>query len=259
MNILFIADIVGRPGLKAVEHVYPRIRDEESIDITIANGENAAAGKGLLPADADFLFDMGIDVITSGNHIWNKQKLFEYFESRPALLRPANYPASCPGRGFCLVEAGGVTIGILNLQGRSFLQPIDCPFLCADAAIDTLRNAGAGIIVTDFHAEATAEKIALGYYLDGRASAVIGTHTHVQTADERILPNGTAFITDAGMTGPMDSVIGMDREVAIKRFLTQMPQYYKVAANDVVFSGVVISIDPITGKANSIRRVSLPL
>lgn len=255
LNILFIADIVGKPGLQAVERIYPLLRDREGIGFTIANGENAAAGKGLLPKDADMLFDLGIDVITSGNHIWGKPKLFDYFPSRPTLLRPANYPESCPGKGSCLVEVAGATVGVLNLQGRSFLQPIDCPFQRADAIIAGLTSAGADIIIIDFHAEASAEKIALAYYLDGRVSALIGTHTHVQTADERILARGTAFITDAGMTGPKDSVIGMDKEVALKRFLTQMPQYYKVAAGDIVFSGVIVEIDLVTRAATGIRRV----
>lgn len=258
-NILFIADIVGKPGLKAVEALYPVLKEKYTVGFTVANGENAAAGKGIRPKDADFLFDLGIDVITSGNHIWSKDKIFDYFDSHPRLLRPANYPESCPGSGvYTGTASGGTQIGVINVQGRSFLYPLECPFRTTAALISRLRAEKTRVILVDFHAEATAEKMALGWYIDGTAAAVIGTHTHVQTADEQILAKGTAYITDAGMTGPVDSVIGMDKETAINRFVTLMPQHYKTADGEACLNGVVISVDTLSGKATGIKRINIP-
>jgi len=259
IKILYIADIVGEAGYKvALTHISD-IQKKYSIDLTIANGENAASGRGLTKKIAESLFDLGIDVITSGNHIWHREKFFPMLNEHPYILRPLNYPPNCPGHGSCIIKVDqNYQFGIINLQGRSFMYPIDCPFRSADSEIKRLKNIGVNGIIVDFHAEATAEKVALGWYLDGRVSAVIGSHTHVQTADERILPGGTAYISDAGMTGSFDSVIGMDIEVSIRRFLTQLPVHYKVASGNSKFCGVIISIDGNSGKARSISRFQLP-
>lgn len=238
----------------------PAIKKEHAISLTIANGENSAEGKGMTPQIAQSLFDIGIDVITSGNHIWNKKNLFPVLDQNPYILRPLNYPQGCPGHGSCILEIEkGVHVGVINLQGRSFMYPIDCPFRSMDEEIQRMQERNVQTIVLDFHAEATAEKIAMGWYLDGRVSAVIGTHSHVQTADERILPKGTAYITDAGMTGAFDSVIGMDKNSAIQRFLTQLPIPYKIAYDDPKCCGVIVSMDQNSGKANSISRFQISL
>jgi metallophosphoesterase (TIGR00282 family) len=258
INILFIADIIGRPGFEIVEKHIHTLFHKYSIDLVIANGENGTVGKGLTAKVVQLYFELGINVITSGNHIWNRNKLFPLLETEPNLLRPLNYPPECPGHGSCVVELqSDSNVGIINLQGRSFMYSIDCPFRTVDLEIKRLKSEGIKIIIIDFHAEATAEKIALGWYLDGRVSAVIGTHTHVQTADERILPNGTAYITDVGMTGPFDSVIGMDKEVSINRFIKQIPQPYKIAQDDLKFCGLLLTINKDTGKAHSISRLQL--
>jgi len=258
IQILYIADIVGEPGLEIVFSHIQALKKEKNIDLTIANGENSASGKGMTAKIAQSFFDVGIDVITSGNHIWHREKFYPTLDSHPRILRPLNYPPDCPGHGSCVVEvAQRSNVGVINLQGRSFMYSIDCPFRSADLEIDRLKKEGVRIIIVDFHAEATAEKIALGWYLDGRVSGVIGSHTHVQTADEKILPGGTAYITDAGMTGPFNSVIGMNKDVAINRFLTQLPVHYKVAEGDVRFCGVVLSVDGNSGKACSISRFQI--
>ena len=255
VNILFIADIVGYPGFQITENHLGRLKEEYRIDLVIANGENATGGKGLTPGMATSLFNLGIDVITSGNHIWNKRKIFEVFEKDPHILRPLNYPPDCPGTGSCIVTIeNGTQIGIINIQGRSFMYPIDCPFRTVDREVKRMSDSGIRLIFIDCHAEATAEKKALAHYLDGRISGFVGTHTHVQTADERILPSGTAYITDAGMTGPIDSVIGMRIDAAIERFLSQMPVYYKIAEGPAMLSGVVITADAKNGKGISIDR-----
>jgi metallophosphoesterase (TIGR00282 family) len=254
LNVLYIADIVGDPGFRATRQSLETMRQKHSIDLTIANGENRVSGRGLSMRTAQELFELGIDVITSGNHIWNRKESERLLEHDHPVLRPYNYPPGCPGRGLCTVPVKDTIAGIINLQGRSFLYPIDCPFRGADSAVSALNRLGARIIVIDMHAEATAEKIALGWYLDGKVSAVIGSHTHVQTADERILPGGTAYITDAGMTGPFHSVIGMHKETAIERFLTQLPVHYKIAEEDLRFCGVVVRIQTKTGRAQSIER-----
>jgi hypothetical protein len=249
---------VGASGLEAVQARLPGLKERHGVDFTVLNAENASSGRGLTPAVARSLFDMGIDVLTSGNHIWNKDKIYPMLDENPFLLRPLNYPAGIPGHGSCVASiADGIQVGVINLQGRSFMVPIECPFKAADDEVGRLRNSNVRVILVDFHAEATAEKIALGKYLDGRVTAVLGTHTHVQTADERVLPGGTAYITDVGMTGPGDSVIGMETQAAILRFKTQLPVPYRASESPSGFNAVVVSVDPESGKANAITRLCL--
>ena len=257
MKLLFVGDIVGRPGRYALTQALGRLVDRHSVDLVIANGENAAAGFGLTAEVAREIFDAGVDVITSGNHIWDKKEIFGFFEREPRLLRPANYPPGLPGQGGGVFKtAGGVKIGVINLEGRAFMNNLDCPFRAADALIDEI-SAQTRIIFVDFHAETTSEKISLGYYLDGRISAIVGTHTHVQTADERILPGGTAYLTDVGMTGSRDSVIGIRKEEAIERFLTQLPIRFEVAKKDPWLCAVLVTIDEGSGKAQAIERIQV--
>lgn len=257
MKILFIGDIVGRPGRQLVRDALPRLVDQHTIDLVIANAENAAAGFGLTPDVVAELFGTGIDVMTTGNHVWDKRDGLVCLEQEPALLRPANYPPGAPGHGVGVYEtAGGLPVAVVNLQGRVFMGELDCPFRKADEILDHL-GPEQKIIFVDFHAEATSEKGALGAYLDGRVSAVVGTHTHVQTADERVLPGGTAFISDVGMTGARDSVIGIRKELSVQRFMTQMPVRYEIAKNDPMLCAVVIDVDEATGVARQIERVML--
>lgn len=255
MKILFIGDIVGRPGRTLVRDLLPRLVDRHAIDLVVANSENAAAGFGLTRDVVAELFSAGIDVMTTGNHVWDKREGLECLDREEALLRPANYPAGTPGRGSGIYQtAANIDVAVVNLEGRVFMGELDCPFRKADEILAALDSA-AKVVLVDFHAEASSEKGALAAYLDGRVSAVVGTHTHVQTADERILPAGTAFITDAGMTGARDSVIGIRKELSIQRFLTQMPVRYEIAKKDPVLCGVVISIDASSGRATGIERV----
>jgi metallophosphoesterase (TIGR00282 family) len=258
VNILFISDIVGDPGRKAVKHHLPGLRDKYSPALVIANGENAAGGFGITERIAEELIDIGIDLLTSGNHIWDKREVEDYINKEDRLLRPANLPPGVPGYGSALISArNGVKVGVINLMGRVFMLPIDCPFRKAKEEVAKLKSQGAKVILIDFHAEATSEKISLARYLDGSVTAVLGTHTHVQTADEKVLSGGTAFITDVGMTGPHDSVIGVTAELAIKRFLTQMPTRFDTAKGDGTLEAVVVAADPHTGKAAGITRISL--
>jgi hypothetical protein len=255
MKILFIGDIIGRPGRMAVEKLLPGLIEEHQIDFVIANGENAAAGFGLTPAVLDNLFALGIDAVTSGNHLWDKKDILPRLKKEHRLLRPANYPPEVPGTSFGVYQdKQGRKVGVFNLLGRVFMPAVDCPFRTADKIIAELKKE-TDIIIVDMHAEATSEKIALGWYLDGRVSAVIGTHTHVMTADQRVLPQGTAYITDAGMTGGFDSVIGMEKEPIIEKFLTQLPTKFEVAEGDVRFNGVVVEVDEQSGKAIEIIRI----
>ena len=254
LNVLCIGDIFGEPGRKALAHFLPRLRAELEVDLVVANVENAAAGFGVTPALARGFLGGGIDVMTSGNHIWDRKEIIEYIVKENLLLRPANYPAGTPGVGSVVVKAGAHRVGVLNLQGRVFMSPIDCPFATADAELARLR-AETSIIVVDMHGEATSEKQAMGWYLDGRVSAVVGSHSHVQTADERLLPGGTAFLTDLGITGPFDSVIGVDKELAIQRFRTGMPNRFEPAKGRVRVQGAVVRIDPESGRAVGIERV----
>jgi metallophosphoesterase (TIGR00282 family) len=258
MKILFISDVIGSPGRGALR-LLPRLKQEWGHSFCIANGENAAAGFGLTPGTAEEFFAAGVDVITSGNHLWDRKEAFDLVVHESRVLRPANYPPSVPGSGYGVFLSGdGHAIGVLNLQGRVFIKELDCPFRTADRALEELRDR-TKIIIVDVHAEATSEKVAMGWYLDGRVSAVVGTHTHVQTADERVLPKGTGYITDAGMTGPFDSVIGIEKEAAVRRFLTQMAVRLTPATNDVRLSGVMLDVEPSTGICNCITRVSVPV
>jgi len=255
MRILFIGDIVGHPGREIVRKQLRSFREAENIDAVIANGENAAGGSGITPAIAEELLDAGVDVLTSGDHIWKKREIYDYLEKSGALIRPLNYPKGAPGSGSTLVDIPGVgKLGVINLIGRVFMDAVDCPFTAAMAEVEELLKT-TPIIVVDIHAEATSEKVAMGWYLDGKVSAVVGTHTHIQTADEKILPGGTAYITDCGMTGPYDSVIGRDKDLIIRRFVTQLPTRFEMAEEGVEMHGVIIEIDETTGKAADIKRV----
>ena len=263
MNILFIGDIFGRPGRIIVKERLPEIVKKHSIDLVIANGENSAAGFGITPALAEELFDLGIDVMTTGNHVWDKREIIEYFQMAddnphsPArrLLRPANFPASLPGWGVYEGSKNGVGYAVLDLQGRVFMGSSDDPFRVVD---QLLAKVTAKIVFVDFHAEATSEKIAFGWYLDGRVTAVVGTHTHIPTADEIVLPKGTAYLTDVSMTGPHDSVIGSVPEFALERFLTQIPVRLEPASTNLRICGAIIDIEEKTGQALSIKRINLP-
>jgi hypothetical protein len=243
MNILFLGDIVGSPGRRAVEEVLDRLVDRHFIDLVVGNGENASGGIGITPPVADQLLNMGIDLLTSGNHIWKHRDILPYLEETDRLLRPANYPPGTPGRGYTVLETAiGEKAAVINLEGRVFMNPLECPFRTVDQVLSQVPPE-VKVILVDMHAEATSEKLAMGWYLDGRVSAVVGTHTHVQTADERVLPQGTAYITDVGMTGPLNSVIGMKTEVILERFLTQRPQSFKVASQNIQLQGVVLKLD----------------
>ncbi len=254
MRILIIGDVVGSPGRMALARIVGQWRQKSEVDFVIANAENAAGGRGLTPAIAEELFNAGVDVLTLGDHAWDQKELAASIDREPRILRPANFAPACPGKGWYTVETPAGKLTVINLVGRVFMAAQDCPF----RTTDQILSAGAGLgrmIVVDIHAEATSEKIALGRYLDGRVSAVIGSHTHVQTADETILPKGTAYISDLGMTGPKDSVLGRDVESVLKRFLSGMPVQMKVATDDVRLEGVVINVDEKTGKASRIKRI----
>lgn len=256
MRVLFIGDIVGQPGRQAVAARLADLRRRYGITLTIANAENAAGGFGITPSIGEELFGLGIDLLTSGNHIWDKKEVEPYIATERRLLRPANYPEEAPGSGVALWEKGGCRVGVVNLQGRVFMSSIDCPFKVGEQQITLLRQA-TELIIVDFHAEATSEKQAFARYMDGRVSAVIGTHTHVQTADEQILPAGTAYISDVGMTGAADSVIGMESSDVIRRFLTHMPTKMQVAKGTPTLCAVVLDLDEETGKARAITRLQL--
>jgi len=257
-KILFVADIVGKPGLEILTKLLPSLKEKYKIDFCIANGENACEGKGITTKLARTFFSLGVDVITGGNHIWDNRDIYDMMKTDPRILRPFNYPEGNIGKGSTVIEVNEyIKVAVLNLQGRTFMFPIDCPFRKGMEEVRRLQKS-TNIIFVDFHAEASAEKIALGWHLDGKVSCVVGTHTHVPTADERILPNGTGYITDAGMTGPFDSVIGLKKELAIKRFINQTYVRYKPATENMRFCGIVVGVNPKTGKANSIERVNLP-
>ena len=257
VKILFIGDIIGKPGRQALSRELDRLVDRHAVDLVIANGENAAGGFGLTLDTAKELFDMGVHCITSGNHIWDKKEQVPLVLADRRILRPANYPAGAVGVGSAVFTTpGNVKVAVLNLEGRIYMKNLECPFRAADQEIERLRQE-TPIIFVDFHAEATSEKAALGWYLDGRVSALIGTHTHVQTADERILTQGTAYMSDAGMTGSFDSVIGIGKEEAIRKFLTQLPVKFEIPKKDMRINGVVIGVDEISGKAVSIERIAV--
>lgn len=255
MNILFIGDVVGKPGREAIKKLLPVLKKEYNLQFTIANAENAAGGSGITEPVAGELFDAGVDCLTSGDHIWKKREIFEYIIREERILRPLNFPSGAPGHGFNVFKTKeGIKLGVINVNGRVFMEALECPFRTTMQAVEELLKE-TKIIIVDIHAEATSEKIALGWYLDGKVSAVLGTHTHIQTADERILPQGSAYITDAGMTGPYDSVIGRRVEDVLERFLTSIPIRFEVAQENVQLRGVVIDIDEQTGKSRSIVRI----
>ena len=259
MKILFIGDIVGEPGRRAIEELLPGLKKANDLELVIGTAENVAGGSGVTPSLADELFDPGLDVITSGDHIWKRREIIERIESDHRILRPANYPAGAPGVGSTVIRSeSGIDVGVINLIGRVFMQALECPFRVAREEVDKIKNK-TRIIIVDMHAEATSEKIALGWYLDGQVSAIVGTHTHVQTADEKILPGGTAFLCDAGMTGPLDGVIGRKKEQILNRFLTSMPTKFEMAEGDVHLQGAIIDVDEKTGRANSIKRIQKKL
>jgi len=254
VKILFIADIVGKPGREVVKNILPRVRKEKDIQFVIANCENAAGGFGLTPRIYREILSAGVDIVTMGNHVWARREISEIIEEEN-ILRPANFPPEVPGKGWAVIQAkDGVKVGVVNLMGRVFMSNLECPFRTADRIIGEISK-NTKIIIVDMHAEITSEKVAMGWYLDGKVSAVIGTHTHIPTADERVLPQGTAYITDLGMTGPLDSVIGIKKEIILKKYLTQVPIRFEVATDDLVFAGAEIEIDEKTGKAKSIARI----
>jgi 2',3'-cyclic-nucleotide 2'-phosphodiesterase len=258
MKVLFIGDIMGEPGRRAIARRLPKLVADQHIDVVVGNGENVAGGFGITPELAQELFEQGLAVITLGNHAWDKKEIADYIRYEPRLLRPANYPEGAPGRGSFIVEApSGERVAILQLMGRAFMPTLDCPFQVARREVDRLHVETHAIIV-DMHAEATSEKMAMGHYLDGDVSAVVGTHTHVQTADEQILPKGTAYLTDIGMTGPIHSVIGIKKELAIEKFLTGMPRRFEVATGPAILSAVLIELDSRLGKAIHIQRYRIP-
>ena len=259
MKILMIGDIVGKAGRRAIDQLLEKVVADHKIEFTIANGENAAGGMGVTPAIAIEILDQGVDVLTSGNHIWAKKEIFSFLDEESRLLRPANYPPRVPGRGAGVFHTGdGQKVGILNLEGRIFMKHLDCPFRVGEREVEILSRETHNILV-DFHAEATSEKMAMGWFLNGQVSAVLGTHTHVQTSDERILDEGTAYITDVGMTGPLASVIGIRKQVALERLLTQIPWKFDVATEEIELQGVVVDIDSETGRSKNIKRIRIPL
>jgi len=261
VKVLFIGDIMGEPGRQATRGLLPRLISSREIDFVIANGENAAGGKGLTPAVADELFDLGIDVLTNGNHVWRNKEVLKIIDVDPRVLRPANYPedVGVPGHGSEVYTAAtGVKVGVLNLLGRVFMHPYDCPFRVGRREVEQLRRE-TPIIIVDFHAEATSEKVALGWYLDGDVTAVIGTHTHVATADERVSERGTAYQTDVGMTGPFDSVIGVRKEPVIEAMIKMMPARHVPAKGDLRLNGLIVELDPATGRARGVERICLKM
>ncbi|MDP5273517.1 TIGR00282 family metallophosphoesterase [Chengkuizengella axinellae] len=254
MKVLFIGDIVGSIGRKALEEVLPRLKQKYFPDIIIANGENAAGGRGITRKIANHFFDLGVHGITMGNHTWDNKEIFDFIDDEKRLVRPANFPAGTPGRGFSVIKNRSKELVIINLQGRTFLPPIDCPFEKADEILEQLNHKN---ILVDFHAEATSEKIAMGWHLDGKVSVVLGTHTHVQTNDNQILPNGTAYVTDIGMVGPKEGVLGMERTAVLRKFKTALPVRFTPAEGKWQFHGSVIHIDDATGLAKKIELVRL--
>jgi metallophosphoesterase (TIGR00282 family) len=256
VKLLFIADIVGQPGRRAVKELVPRLRQQHRFDVVVANGENSAGGSGITVKTAEEIFSAGVDIMTSGDHLWDQKEIMGLLESERRFVRPLNYPAGTPGQGSVIFEAEGLPpIAVMNLQGRTFMPALENPFHAALAEVERLRRR-TKVIFVDFHAEATSEKVAMARMLDGQVSAIVGTHTHVQTADEQVFPGGTAFLCDGGFTGPHESVIGREIEPIIRRFMTNMPQKFEVAKGRVVLQGAVIDIDEQTGCAKGIQRVS---
>jgi len=255
MNIMIIGDICGRPGRHTTAHFIPLLKKEYQLDFIIANGENAAGGVGITSTVLKELLSMDIDMITTGNHVWDKKEILSVIDQEPCLLRPANYPPGTPGKGYHIVNINNRTIGIINLLGRTFMPPVDCPFRAVDTIIADIQDQ-CDLIIIDFHAEATSEKVAMGWYVDGKVSCVVGTHTHIQTADERILPQGTAYISDLGMVGPWNSILGMDKDPIIKKFLTGLPTKFNIATDvETIFCAIVLQIDDHSNKVSQIVRI----
>ena len=254
MRIMLVGDVVGRAGRRAFRTITPRLRSERGIDVVIVNGENSAGGKGFTRKALDELYTGGADVVTSGNHVWDKKDVFEFIDDEPFLVRPANYPEGTPGKGYCIFPFKAANIAVLNLSGRSFMPPLDCPFQKADDILAEIA-ARADIVVVDFHAETTSEKLAMAYYLDGRADVVVGTHTHVQTADEQILPGGTAYITDLGMVGPRGSILGVRTDLVIQKFRTGMPVRFEMAEGSAEYAALIVDIDPTGRKKTTAERI----
>ena len=254
IKILHVGDIVGSPGRQVFARVVPRMRKDGEVDFVVANGENSAGGKGITPEICEELFAAGADVITLGDHAWDQKEILKHIDVENRLVRPANFAPGCPGRGFTTVDTTFGRVTVLVLLGRVFLPPMDCPFRAADAILKRGMDLGS-IVLAEIHAEATSEKKAMGRFLDGRVTSVVGTHTHVQTSDEKILPKGTAYLTDLGMTGPMDSIIGMEVDIVLNRFLTGLPARFEVAREDVALEGALLTVDPRTGKASKIKRI----
>jgi 2',3'-cyclic-nucleotide 2'-phosphodiesterase len=258
MRLLMVGDVVGKRGREATLELVPALRAEHHIDFVVVNAENSAGGIGITPDISEALLRRGnVQVITLGNHAWGKREIYPTLDSEPCLLRPANYPPGAPGRGYGIFNSAVGPVCVIVLQGRTFMEQVDDPFRAADAILDEVKNK-TQVVLIDFHAEATSEKQALAWHVDGRASAVIGTHTHVQTADERILPAGTAYLSDVGMTGPMNSIIGMKRDIVIPKFLTGLPARFEVADDEAQLCAVLVDIDTATGRAQSIRRIQTP-
>lgn len=255
MRILILGDVMGRPARRAVRDLVPSLIKQEELDLVVANAENAAGGMGVDIKSAKELLSAGVNVLTSGNHIWRKKEIYSYLDEHSHLIRPANFPVGAPGKGWHVWRHNGLSALVINLQGRVFMpNHVEDPFRCVDEIIKQ-QGEQSPVVIVDMHAEATSEKNAMGWYLDGRASVVFGTHTHVQTADDRILPDGTAYITDVGMCGPFDSVIGMEKETVIRGFMTQLPRQFEVAEDNVVLQGIIVDVDEASGKARTIRRL----
>lgn len=254
MRIFCIGDVAGPCGRKFIEQHLWNLRREYGIDMVICNGENVSSGNGILPCDADALFQAGCDVLTTGNHVFQRREIYDYLDDHRYIVRPANYPAACPGQGYCFFETGTARVAVINLMGTMYLEALDSPFERIDQILEGIR---ADLIFVDFHAEATSEKKAMGYYLDGRVTAVFGTHTHVQTADERILEGGTGYITDLGMTGAYTSVLGIKKEIIIKKFCTKMPQRFFQEEGECELCGIILTVDEKTGKTDNIERIAL--
>jgi len=257
LNILVIGDIVGKPGRAIIKALLPRLQRENDISFTIANAENAAGGRGLTKEVKDEILGSGVDVLTMGNHVWDNKNIFSFIDDEPRLIRPLNYPGDCPGQGYHIFSAGfNKKIAVINASGRIYLPPLDCPFQTVSDVLKDLRDK-VDYTIVDFHAEATSEKLAFGYYFDGRVTAVLGTHTHVQTADERIMPNGTGYITDLGMTGPVYSILGMEKEPIIEKFLNGRPARFEVATGPAQIQGVILKLDENSSNVLEIKRFSL--
>lgn len=254
MNIMMIGDICGKPGRTTAFYYIDELIAQYRVDLVLANGENSAGGVGITREVLEELLQHGIDVVTTGNHVWDKKEIYDFIDKTDKLIRPANYPPGTPGRGHLILPHKNSNIGIINLAGRVFMPQMDCPFRAADQILTEIQSR-CDIIFVDFHAETTSEKMALAWYLDGRVSALVGTHTHVQTADERVLPQGTAFISDVGMVGPRDSVLGVDKDIVINKFLSGLPAKFSLAKGSTVFCAVIIEVDEITGKALAIQRI----